>query len=150
MVVTQLAVVSLAGTLLVGVPAANAATGAKCKLNTPSSTSHCESITVALVGKVVSFDPLSTARTQNQNYITKYLIQGALWRINSSGRPVFDLVASRKVSTNGLVWTIKLKTGLKYSDGITPVQADDAVYMWDLLKSGGVPPVLAAVKNITA
>ncbi|MFA5918230.1 MAG: ABC transporter substrate-binding protein [Candidatus Nanopelagicaceae bacterium] len=148
--ITQLAVVSLAGTLLVGVPTANAATGAKCKLNTPSSVSHCDSITVALVGKVVSFDPLSTARTTNQNYVTKFLIQGALWRINSSGRPVFDLVASRKVSTNGLVWTIKLKTGLKYSDAVTPVQADDAVYMWELLKKGGVPPVLSAVKNITA
>jgi peptide/nickel transport system substrate-binding protein len=147
--VTQLAIVSLAGTLLMGVPMASAATGANCKLNTPPAKASCDSIAVALVGKVVTLDPTSSARTTNQNYVVKFLIQGALWRINAFGRPVFDLVQSRVVSPNGLKWTIHLKPGLKYSDGVTPVTADDAVYMWDLLKSAP-PPVFGAVKSFVA
>jgi peptide/nickel transport system substrate-binding protein len=146
---TQFAVVSLAGTLLVGVPAANAATGTNCKLNTASANASCDLITVALVNKVVTLDPTSSVRTTNQNYVTKFLVQGALWRINASGRPVFDLVASRAVSIDGLKWTITLKPGMKYSDGVTPVTADDAVFMWDLLKIAP-PPVFTAVKNFVA
>jgi peptide/nickel transport system substrate-binding protein len=149
MIITQLGVVSLLGTLLVGVPVANAATGAKCQLKTPSASASCDSISVALVGKVVTLDPTSSARTTNSNYVVKFLIQGALWRINASGRPVFDLVESRKVSTDGLKWTIKLKSGLKYSDGVTPVTADDAVFMWDLLKIAP-PPVFSAVTSFVA
>lgn len=147
--ITQLAVVSLAGTLLVGVPAASAATGANCKLNTPLIKAHCDLITVALVNKVVTLDPTSSVRTTNQNYITKFMVQGALYRINSAGRPVFDLLQSRQTSANGLTWTLKLKPGMKYSDGVTPVVADDAVFMWDLLKTAP-PPVFTAVKNMTA
>jgi peptide/nickel transport system substrate-binding protein len=147
--ITQLAVVSLAGTLLIGVPAASAATGANCKLNTPSVKAHCDLITVALVNKVVTLDPTSSVRTTNQNYVTKFLVQGALYRVNTSGRPVFDLLASRQVSNDGLTWTLRLKPGMKYSDGVTPVVADDAVFMWDLLKTAP-PPVFTAVKSMTA
>ena len=133
--IAPVAALSLAGALLVAVPSANGATGASCTLRTPTASAQCDLITVALVNKVVTLDPTSSVRTTNQNYITKFLVQGALWRVASDGKPKYDLVASHTVSADGLTWTIKMKSGIKYSDGVTPVTADDAVFMWDLLKA---------------
>ena len=111
--IAPITVASLAGTLFIGAPIANAATGSACTLRTPSSTASCDLITVALVNKVVTLDPTSSVRTTNQNYITKFLVQGALYRVASDGTPKPDLVASDSMSSDGLTWTLKLKTGLK-------------------------------------
>jgi peptide/nickel transport system substrate-binding protein len=147
--IAPITVASLAGTLFIGAPIANAATGSACTLRTPTASASCDLITVALVNKVVTLDPTSSVRTTNQNYITKFLVQGALYRVAADGTPKPDLVASDSMSADGLTWTLKLKTGLKYSDGVTPVVADDAVFMWDLLKDAP-PPVFTAVKSMTA
>ena len=147
--IAPVAALSLAGALLVAVPSANGATGSSCTLRTPTDSAQCDLITVALVNKVVTLDPTSSVRTTNQNYITKFLVQGALWRVASDGKPKYDLVASHTVSADGLTWTIKMKSGIKYSDGVTPVTADDAVFMWDLLKAAP-PPVFSGVKTMTS
>ena len=147
-----LAVAALAGTLLVSLPAANAATGANCKVNTPASKAQCDLIKVALVNKVVTLDPGSSVRTTNQNYVTKDLVQGKLFRIAADGLPKKDLISDYKVSDDGKTWTLTLKKNLKYSDGATPVQADDAVFAFEYVKgsTAGIPPGFGVVDSVKA
>jgi ABC-type transport system substrate-binding protein len=144
-----LAVLALAGASLVGVAPAKAATGPDCTLRTLSKNVKCDAITVALIGKVVTLDLINPVRTTNPNYITKYMIQGQLFRFAKDGLPKKDLVQSYKVSNDGLTWTMVLRTGLKYSDGVTPFTADDVQFTWEYLKK--LPaPTLAMVRDVTA
>ena len=121
---------SLAAGLLVGIAPAHAAKGANCQVNTPTAKAQCDLITVALVGKVLSFDPTNSARTFNPTYVTKLLIQGQLFRYDIKGVAQPDLVDKYTVSSDGLTYTMTLRN-MKYSDGVTPVTADDAVFSWE-------------------
>jgi ABC-type transport system substrate-binding protein len=103
---------------------------------------------VGAVGKVTSLDPSNSLRTSNQNYISKFLISGMLWRIASDGKPKKDLLSDAKQSSDGLTWTLTLKD-IKYSDGKTQVVADDAVFMFELLKKAPVPQ-LAVLEDVSA
>jgi peptide/nickel transport system substrate-binding protein len=115
---------SLAAGLLVGIAPAHAAKGANCQVNTPITKAQCDFITVALVGKVLSFDPANIARTFNPTYVTKLLIQGQLFRYDIKGVAQPDLVDKYTVSADGLTYTMTLKN-MKYSDGVTPVTAEE-------------------------
>lgn len=147
-----LAVAAIAGSLLASAPIANSATGANCKVNTPASKAQCDLIKVALVNKVVTLDPGASVRTTNQNYVTKDLVQGKLFRIAADGLPKKDLISDYKVSEDGKTWTFTLKKNLKYSDGATPVQADDAVFAFEYVKgsTAGIPPGFGVVDSIKA
>jgi ABC-type transport system substrate-binding protein len=140
---------SLAAGLLVGIAPAHAAKGANCQVNTPKAKAQCDLITVALVGKVVSLDPANPARTTNSNYVTKLLVQGQLFRYDINGIAQPDLLEKYTISADGLIWTMTLKKGLKYSDNVTPVTADDAVFMWEYgLKPA--PPGFGALVSVVA
>jgi peptide/nickel transport system substrate-binding protein len=121
---------SLAAGLLVGIAPAHAAKGANCQVNTPISKAQCDLITVALIGKVVTLDPNNPSRTSNPNYVTRLLVQGQMFRYDIKGVAQPDLVDKYTVSTDGLTYTMTLKN-MKYSDGVTPVTADDAVFSWE-------------------
>lgn len=137
-------------TLLTASVPAQAATGANCKVNTkPAAKAQCDLITVALVNKVLTLDPANPGRTTNQNYVTRLLVQGQLFRYDAKGVAQPDLVDTYSVSKDGLTWTFVLKSGLKYSDGRTPVTADDAVFSWEYqLKPA--PPGFQGVTNVRA
>lgn len=142
-------VAALALTLLTTAVPAQAATGKDCKVTTKTKKAQCDRITVALVNKVVSLDPASPVRTTNQNYVTKLPVQGMLFRYDKKGVAQPDLVDTYTVSNDGLTWTFVLKSGLKYSDGTTPVTADDAVFSYEYnLKPA--PPGFTAVTNVVA
>lgn len=142
-------VAALALTLLTTAVPAQAATGKDCKVTTKTNKAQCDRITVALVNKVVSLDPRSPVRTTNQNYVTKLPVQGMLFRYDKKGVAQPDLVDTYTVSNDGLTWTFVLKSGLKYSDGTTPVTADDAVFSYEYsLKPA--PPGFTAVTNVVA
>ena len=121
---------SLAAGLLVGIPAAQAAKGANCQVNTPIAKAKCKLITVALIGKVVTLDPNNPSRTSNPNYVTRLLVQGQMFRYDIKGVAQPDLVDKYTVSADGLTYTMTLRN-MKYSDGKTPVTADDAVFSWE-------------------
>jgi len=147
--VSLMAALSLVATMLVGVTPAQAAEGANCKVDTPTERAQCDLITVALVNKVLTLDPANPGRTTNQNYITRLLVQGQLFRYDANGIAQPDLVDTYNVSADGLTWTFVLKNGLMYSDGATPVTADDAVFSWEYnLKPA--PPGFQAVTNVEA
>jgi ABC-type transport system substrate-binding protein len=122
---------SLAAGLLVGIAPAHAAKGANCQVNTPTAKAQCDLITVALVGKVVSLDPANPVKTTNPNYVTKLLMMGQLFRFDVNGVAQPDLVDTWSVSKDGLVYTLNLRKNMKYSDGVTPVTADDAVFSFN-------------------
>jgi len=139
---------SLAAGLLVGIAPAHAAKGANCQVTTPTAKAQCDLITVALVNKVLSLDAASPGRTTNQNYVTKLMVMGLLFRYDANGISQPDLVDKYTVSPDGLVYTMTLKK-LKYSDGVTPVTADDAVFSWEYgLKPA--PPGFQALVSVVA
>ena len=121
---------SLAAGLLVGIAPAHAAKGANCQVNTPITKAQCDFITVALIGKVVTLDPNNPSRTSNPNYVTRLLVQGQMFRYDIKGVAQPDLVDKYTVSSDGLTYTMTLRT-MTYSDGVTPVTADDAVFSWE-------------------
>lgn len=121
---------SLAAGLLVGIAPAHAAKGANCQVNTPITKAQCDFITVALIGKVVTLDPNNPSRTSNPNYVTRLLVQGQMFRYDIKGVAQPDLVDKYTVSSDGLTYTMTLRN-MKYSDGVTPVTADDAVFSWE-------------------
>jgi hypothetical protein len=53
-----------------------------------------------------------------------------MFRYDIKGVAQPDLVDKYTVSADGLTYTMTLKT-MKYSDGVTPVTADDAVFSWE-------------------
>lgn len=135
--------------VLLGVTPAQAADGANCKVTTTTSKAECDLITVALVNKVLSLDPANAGRTTNQNYVTKLLVQGMLFRYDAKGVAQPDLVDKYTVSPDGLTYTLTLLPNLKYSDGITPVTADDAVFSWEY-QLNPAPPGFQAVTKVVA
>jgi ABC-type transport system substrate-binding protein len=139
---------SLAAGLLVGIAPAHAAKGANCQVNTPTAKAQCDLITVALVGKVVSLDPANPVKTTNPNYVTKLLMMGQLFRFDVNGVAQPDLVDTWSVSSDGLVYTLNLRKNMKYSDGVTPVTADDAVFSYDYGQKG--QPSFTVVKSVVA
>ncbi|MDA2963179.1 MAG: ABC transporter substrate-binding protein [Actinomycetota bacterium] len=140
---------ALVAGLLLSITPANAATGANCKLRTPSSKAQCDLITVALVNKVLTLDPANPGRTTNQNYVTRLLVQGMLFRYDANGVAQPDLVDKYTTSADGLTWTFMLKKGLKYSDGVTPVTADDAVFSWQY-NLNPAPPGFQGITKVAA
>ncbi|CAK1248681.1 ABC-type oligopeptide transport system [Fructobacillus cardui] len=52
-----------------------------------------------------------------------------LLRVNSKGDPAPDLAKSYSVSSDGLTYTVQLRSGLKWSDG-SALTAKDFVYTW--------------------
>jgi peptide/nickel transport system substrate-binding protein len=140
---------SLVAGVLLSVTPAQAAKGANCQVNTPAAKAECDLITVALVNKVLTLDPANPGRTTNQNYVTRLLVQGMLFRYDAKGIAQPDLVDKYTVSSDGLTYTLTLKKGLRYSDGVTPVTADDAVFSWEYnLKPA--PPGFQSVTNVEA
>jgi peptide/nickel transport system substrate-binding protein len=121
---------SLAAGLLVGIAPAHAAKGVNCQVNTPITKAQCDFITVAMIGKVVTLDANNPSRTANPNYVTRLLVQGQMFRYDIKGVAQPDLVDKYTVSADGLTYTMTLRT-MKYSDGVTPVTADDAVFSWE-------------------
>ena len=63
-------------------------------------------------------------------YIISMAIGGGLVRISEDGTQVPDLAESYEVSDDGLVYSFRMRDGLKWSDG-TPLTADDFVYSWN-------------------
>lgn len=134
---------------IIRITPALAADGANCKVTTTTSKAECDLITVALVNKVLSLDPANAGRTTNQNYVTKLLVQGLLFRYDAKGVAQPDLVDKYTVSDDGLTYTLTLLKDLKYSDGVTPVTADDAVFSWEY-NLNPAPPGFQAVTKVVA
>ena len=99
--------------------------GPLCTIKTPLATANCPSVVMATVTKPTNLDPsLPRAVT---DYQIMYPQQGLLWRYDVNLVPRMDLLAKQDVSKDGLTIIQELKPGLVYSDGKTPVVAQDVV-----------------------
>src|SRR5580693_3549093 len=112
-------------TLLKGLAGAGSlvATGG---LSMPALSQGASARTLRFVpqANLANFDPI---------WGTQYVVRNAaaivwdtLYGIDSSLQPQRQMVESEEVSDDGLVWTFRLRSGLKFHDG-EPVRAKDVV-----------------------
>lgn len=91
--------------------------------------------TEATLGKVNSLNPL-LASTNSEKAIAKLLYLG-LTAPDYSGHTGNVLAKSISMSQNGKTWTVKLREGLKWSDG-EPLTNEDVIYTVNLIKKATV------------
>ena len=81
------------------------------------------------LGEPKSFNPIVASETSTTDYT--YRIFEGLTRLSAfDGSAQPNLAESWEVSPDGLVWTFKLRKGVKFSDG-TPFDAQDVVFTWN-------------------
>lgn len=97
--------------------------------------------TEATIGDVNSLNPLF-ATTDSEKTLSR-LMFATLATIDYSGHPGIGLAASIMPSEGGRVWTVKLRDGLKWSDGI-PITNEDVLFTVELIKSPVVNSVYDA------
>jgi len=94
----------------------------------PEVTYPLEKVRISLSSKLVNLDIGGTQGQPDQ--VTTYLVSGRCFTLNPDWSIKPDLAESLTVSPDGLVATVKLKEGLKYSDG-TPITAEDVVFTYE-------------------
>ena len=121
-ILATLATFALAMGALVGIQAAQAATGANCTVRSTASNAVCDVVTYGALHRVQSVDPINPVGGYTEGQMA-YLIQGKLYRYDANGKPRRDLVEEAEVSSDGKTVTHKLRAA-KYSDGTNITAAD--------------------------
>lgn len=121
-ILATLATFALAMGALVGIQAAQAATGANCTVRSTASNAVCDVVTYGALHRVQSVDPINPVGGYTEGQMA-YLIQGKLYRYDANGKPRRDLVEKAEVSSDGKTVTHTLRAA-KYSDGTNIVAAD--------------------------
>lgn len=93
------------------------------------------SYTEATLGRINSMNPLF-ATTSSEKVLSK-LMFATLTTIDYSGNPGLGLAESLIASENGRVWTMKLRKGLKWSDG-EPLTNEDVMFTIELIQNPAV------------
>lgn len=103
--------------------------------------------TEATLGDVNSLNPLF-ASTSSEKTLSR-LMFATLSTIDYSGHSSIGLAESIKPNEDGKIWTVKLRDGLKWSDG-EPITSDDVIFTTELIKNPAVGSIygsnLAKVK----
>ena len=94
--------------------------------------------TEATTGEVASLNPLF-ASTNSEKVLSK-LMFATISTIDYSGHPGNQLAKSIIASEDGQRWTIKLRDGLKWSDG-EPITNEDVIFTTELIKNPAVNTV---------
>ncbi|MCL6634371.1 MAG: ABC transporter substrate-binding protein [Peptococcaceae bacterium] len=77
------------------------------------------------------------------------LFQSTLLKRDQDLKIVNDLATGYSVSDDGLVWTVTLRQGVKFSDGI-PLTAGDVVYTYETASKSGSVVDLKVLKSVEA
>lgn len=91
--------------------------------------------TEATIGDVNSMNPLF-ATTDSEKVLSK-LMFATIATIDYSGHPGNQLAESIVASEDGKKWTVKLREGLKWSDG-EPITSEDVIFTAGLIKNPAV------------
>ena len=85
-IVAAVASFGLAVGALVGVQTAQAATGANCTVKSTVKNAVCDVVTYGALHRVQSLDPINPVGGYTEGQMA-YLVQGKLYRYDSSGKP---------------------------------------------------------------
>ena len=113
-----------AGAIAGGAAAAQLVTGSE---NGVLAQAKGGTVTVAHIGDVDNYDPLTDALDQFQNY-GRLLIFGSLTTYDADSKLVGDLATEWKL--DGTAWVFTLRDGVKWHDG-SPFTADDVKYTFE-------------------
>ncbi|MBQ3436553.1 hypothetical protein IJG26_01185 [Candidatus Saccharibacteria bacterium] len=94
--------------------------------------------TEATLGEVNSMNPLFA--TTNSEKVLSKLMFATLTTVDRSGHIGIGLAKSIRATENGKVWKIKLRDGLKWSDG-EPITNEDVLFTAELIKN----PVVGSI-----
>lgn len=126
---------------------ANAATSARCNLNTKVANAVCDELIYGAVARVSGLDRKTPSGGGYVDSQMAYITQGQLYRFDENLIPRRDLVAKKKVSKDKLTVTLTLRNA-SYSDG-KPVRAQDAVVSYQRwVASNQSPAYIAKVASI--
>lgn len=92
----------------------------------------------ATLGDVSSMNPIFA--TTNSEKVLSRLLFATLSAIDYTGHPGIGLASSITPSENGKVWTVRLRDGLKWSDG-EPITIDDVIFTAELIKNPRVDSI---------
>ena len=95
----------------------------------------------ASLGEVNSMNPLF-ASTSSERALSR-LMFSTIASIDFSGHPGPELAEYIRPSENGRIWTIKIRDGLKWSDG-EPLTTSDVIFTLNLIKNSAVNTVYDA------
>lgn len=97
--------------------------------------------TEATLGDVNSLNPLFA--TTNSEKVLSRLMFATIATVDYSGHPGIGLAKSIMPSEGGRVWTVRLRDGLKWSDG-QPITNEDVLFTIELIKNSAVNSVYDA------
>lgn len=97
--------------------------------------------TEATLGEVDSMNPLFA--TTNSERALSRLLFSTLATNDYSGHPKPELAQSITPSEDGKIWTVKLREGLKWSDG-KPITNEDVMFTFSLIKNPAVTTIYDA------
>ncbi|MBR3172326.1 hypothetical protein IKF21_00155 [Candidatus Saccharibacteria bacterium] len=100
--------------------------------------------TEATIGEVNSMNPLFA--TTNSEKVLSKLMFATISTVDYSGHPGNQLADSITASENGQRWTVKLREGLKWSDG-EPITNDDVLFTIETILNPAVNTIYEA--NLT-
>ena len=83
-------------------------------------------VTMATGAQVQGFDPLTIRAANRETIMAGALVFSNFFTLNEKGERVPDLATSLEGSPDGLTWLLKLRPGLKFSNG-SPYTAHDVV-----------------------
>ena len=90
---------------------------------------------------------IHAAQGLNSHQILRDMYEG-LMTLDAHGLPVYGVAASHQVSTDGLIWTFKLRKSARWSDGV-PVVAQDFVRGWErAIQSDAASPFANILDNL--
>ena len=97
--------------------------------------------TEATIGEVDSLNPLFA--TTNSEKVLSKLMFATISAVDYSGHPGNQLAQSITASEDGQKWTVKLREGLKWSDG-EPLTNEDVIFTAKLIQNPAVSTIYAA------
>lgn len=114
------------GNLIGGTQSGEAAASA-----TPSASSAIEKqpggdLYIAMPAEISSLDPLTVTDEDLVNLLG--LIYEPAVCIGADGKPEAGLIESWEIDESGMIYTFKVRQNVMFSDGSTPLTADDIVY----------------------
>ena len=109
-----------------------------------------DSVIMATSAQVQGFDPLTTRAANRETTMAGALVFSKFFTLDEQGKRVPDLATSLDSSPDGLTWRLKLRPGVKFSNG-APYTARDVAHHFqrilDPSKNQAFAAALGALKE---